>query len=125
MENLFIEGTDTVPTVTLSTEGKLKIEGRALIEDAYKFFRPILTWVREFAADDLQIDINLEYFNTSVSKQLHDFFQTIQDNPNNKKINLNWHYEEGDDEMLESGEIYEDLFPRIKFSYHQYDEILD
>lgn len=125
MENLFIEGTDTVPTVTLSTDGKIKIEGRALIEDAYKFFRPIISWIKEFSADQLQIDINLEYFNTSVSKQLHDFFQTIQDNPNNKRIDLNWHYEEGDDEMLESGEIYEDLFPRINFSYHQYDEVLD
>ena len=42
--------------------------------------------------------------------------------PNNKVINVKWLYEEGDDEMQESGEIYEDLLPRFNFSYKQYTE---
>jgi len=125
MENLFIEGTDTMPFVELNNNGLLKLTGRALPENAFDFFRPIIIWVKEFSADEVNIQINLEYFNTSVSKQLHDFLKAIEDNPKNKKINLKWYYEEGDDEILESGEIYEELLPRIKFTYEQFNEVFD
>ena len=125
MDNLIIEGSDTLPSVELKNNGSLKIAGRALPENAYDFFRPIIVWVKEFSADEINIEINLEYFNTAVSKQLHDFLKTIEENPLNKKINLKWLYEEGDDEILESGEIYEDLLPRINFSFQQYNEVFD
>ena len=125
MENFFIEGSDSLPTVELNDKGLIKISGRALPENAFDFFRPIIKWVKEFSAEEINIEINLEYFNTAVSKQLHDFLKTIEDNLHNKKINLKWFYEEGDDEILESGEIYEELLPRIKFSYHQFNEVYE
>ncbi len=125
MQDLFIEGTDSLPSVGLKTNGKLKIEGRALPENAHQFFQPVIAWAKEFSHDNIQIDINLEYFNTSVSKQLLDFLKVVEDNPANKKITIVWHYEEGDDEMQESGEIYEELLPRSQFIYNQYEEILD
>ena len=125
MENLYIEGSDTLPSVQLNTNGLLKIFGRALPENAFNFFKPIITWVKEFSAETVTIEINLEYYNTAVSKQLYDFLQVIDSNPGNKKINLKWFYEEGDDEILESGEIYEELLPRIQFNYQEYQEIFD
>jgi hypothetical protein len=125
MDNLFIEGSDTLPSVELKNNGSLKLVGRALPENAYDFFRPIIVWVKEFSAEEINIEINLEYFNTAVSKQLHDFLKAIEENPHNKKINLKWLYEEGDDEILESGEIYEELMPRIKFTYQQYNEVFE
>jgi hypothetical protein len=125
MENLYIEGSDTLPSVQLNTSGLLKIFGRALPENAFNFFSPIISWVKEFSAEIITIEINLEYYNTAVSKQLYDFLHVIDSNPNNKKINLKWYYEEGDDEILESGEIYEELLPRINFNYQQYQEIFD
>jgi hypothetical protein len=125
MENLIIEGTDTLPSVEMQSNGKIKIEGRALPEDAVRFFRPILTWVSEYGENNLTIDINLEYFNTSVSKQLHSFFTILNKKPESTKISIAWHYEDGDDEMLESGEIYEELFPRFKFSYHRFEEVIE
>ena len=85
----------------------------------------MITWVKEFANEELNIEINLEYFNTAVSKQLYDLLKTIESNQNYKKINLKWFYEDGDDEILESGEIYEELLPRINFSYQRYAEIFD
>jgi hypothetical protein len=125
MENLFIEGSDTLPTVELSNTGLIKISGRALPENAYDFFHPIISWVKEFSSEEITIEINLEYFNTAVSKQLYDFLRTIDENPHTSKIILKWFYEEGDDEILESGEIYEELLPRIKFSYHQFNEVYE
>lgn len=125
MDNLFIEGSDTLPSVELKNTGLLKISGRALPENAYDFFRPIIVWAKEFSADEINIEINLEYFNTAVSKQLHDFLKAVEENPLNRKINLKWMYEEGDDEILESGEIYEELLPRINFSYQQFNEVFE
>jgi hypothetical protein len=31
-------------------------------------------------------------------------------------------YEEGDDEMLESGELYQDLLPGFQFDFHKFAE---
>ena len=125
MQDLIIERTDSLPAVELKTDGNIKLEGRALPENAFKFFQPLIAWAKEFSFDTVTININLEYFNTSVSKQLLDFLRVFEDNPANKKINIIWRYEEGDDEMLESGEIYEDLLTRCQFKYDQYEEILD
>jgi len=119
MEDLFIKGTASVPMVSFKTNGEIKLEGRALVEDAFKFFQPLITWAKEFNGDEINIEINLEYFNTSVSKQLLDLFRTFDGNPNHKVVNVKWLYEEGDDEMQESGEIYEDLLPRFNFTYEQ------
>jgi hypothetical protein len=125
MENLLIEGTDTLPSVEMNANGQIKLKGRAMPEDAVRFFQPILTWVKEYNGSELLIDINLEYFNTSVSKQLHDFFTLINHKPQSCTIDVIWNYEEGDDEMQESGEIYKELFPRFKFSFKRFEEILD
>ena len=122
MENLFIEGSETLPTVEFQTNGLLKLNGRALPENAHNFFQPLIIWVKEFAIDELNIEINLEYFNTAVSKQLYDFLKAIESNNNYKKINLKWFYEDGDDEILESGEIYEELLLRTDFRYIEYAE---
>lgn len=125
METLIIEGTDTLPNVEMYSNGNIKIEGRALPEDAVRFFHPIIIWINEFSGDNMHVDVNLEYFNTSVSKQLHDFFGILNSKPEHISISVVWHYEEGDDEMLESGEIYNELFPRFKFKYNRYEEIID
>jgi hypothetical protein len=125
MEDLFIQGTDSLPNISFRENGELKITGRALPEDANSFFRPLLDWLRNFSADEVNIEFNLDYFNTSVSKQILDMFKIIEGNPANKVIKIKWMYEDGDDEMLESGEIYSEMLKRFQFTYHKYAEIID
>jgi hypothetical protein len=125
MENLFIEGSESLPTVEFNTSGLLKLSGRALPENAHNFFNPLILWVKEFSIDELTVEINLEYFNTAVSKQLFDLLKAIESNARYKKISLKWFYEEGDDEILEAGEIYEELLPRIKFTYQRFAEVYE
>jgi hypothetical protein len=69
------------------------------------------------------MEVNLDYFNTSVSKQLLDLFKTIDNKKDILTVNVKWLYEEGDDEMLESGEIYQEILPRFKFSFQKYAEL--
>jgi len=125
MEDLFVQGTDSLPNISFKTSGELKITGRALPEDAITFFRPVLDWLRNFTAEEVNIEFNLDYFNTSVSKQILDMFKIIENNPGNKTIKMKWMYEDGDDEMLESGEIYAEMLKRFKFTFHKYAEIVD
>ena len=72
MEDLFVKGTESIPMVSFKTSGEIKREGRALVEDAFKFFQPLITWAKEFNADEINIEINLEYFNrcSTESQQL-------------------------------------------------------
>lgn len=125
MEDLFIQGTDSLPTISLKTNGDLKVIGRALPEDPNAFFKPVLEWLRNFSTDEINIEFNLDYFNTSVSKQILDMFKIIENNPENKVIKIKWMYEDGDDEMLESGEIYSEILKRFQFTYHKYAEIIE
>ncbi|HEX2394389.1 MAG TPA: DUF1987 domain-containing protein [Bacteroidales bacterium] len=123
MQDLFIQGTDSLPTVYFKTSGELKITGRALPEDAAKFFTSLIRWIDEFSLAEVNMEINLDYFNTSVSKQLLDLFKTIDNKKSIVTVNVKWMYEEGDDEMLESGEIYQEILPRFNFSFQKYAEM--
>jgi hypothetical protein len=123
MQDLFIQGTDSLPTVSFKINGELKITGRALPEDANKFFIPLLSWVNEISIEEVHIEINLDYYNTSVSKQLLDLFKIIDNKKDIQTVNVKWMYEEGDDEMLESGEIYQEILPRFKFTFQKYAEL--
>lgn len=123
MQDLFIQGSDSLPTVSFKTNGELKISGRALPEDAAKFFSPLIHWIEEFSLEEINMEVNLDYFNTSVSKQLLDLFKTIDNKKSIITVNVTWMYEEGDDEMLESGEIYQEILPRFNFSFQKYAEM--
>jgi len=122
MHDLMIPGTDSLPEVSFKTSGDFRLYGRALPEDASKFFNPIFDWVREFTGEMYNIEINLDYFNTSVSKKLLELFRIVENKPGEKKVNVKWMYEDGDDEMLESGEIYKELLPGFHFTFHKYAE---
>jgi hypothetical protein len=67
------------------------------------------------------INIRLEYLNTSSSKVL---FRLIKFICNKYKSNatVNWYYEEGDDDIMEVGQMYEDIL-NFPFEYTEYPEL--
>ena len=125
MEDIIKQGDGSHPFVSFKTNGEIKFEGRALPENATAFFEPLKKWAQEIDVKEIKIEFNMDYFNTSVSKQLLDLFRDFENNHNIEKIFINWMYEDGDDEMLESGEIYEEMLKRFTFTYQKYAEIID
>ena len=123
MENLFIKGSDTKPTFNFNKNGNLKIEGKAIPENASKLFAPVFEWIEETNLKEIVFDIDLYYFNTAVSKQLFEMFMKAKNNENVKRILVKWRYEEGDDDTHESGLIYRDELPGIDFEFYEYAEI--
>ena len=112
MENVYIEGSDKVPTVILDKDkGLIEIEGRSLIEDSEKFYMPIVEWIIEYIKDprpDTVVNFKLEYFNTSCSKWLITITKQLkklyEKAPN---TTINWYYE--DEDVLEYGEVIREL----------------
>lgn len=123
MENLFIQGSDSTPTIDFKLDGILKIEGKAIPENAAKLFEPVFEWIKKSNIEKLIFDVNLYYFNTSVSKQLFEMFTKAKNNVNVKHILVKWRYEIGDDDSFESGMIYKDEIPGIEFEFYEYAEL--
>ena len=119
MEPLIIEGSAKTPTVKFDAkDGVIEIKGRSIPENSIEFYKPLVEWLEEYSAGALpltQVNVQLEYFNTSSSKCILDVFkklEAIHKGPN--EVIINWHYEEDDEDMLEAGEDYESII-RVPF----------
>ncbi len=112
MENLKIEGTLKTPSIDFDKDsGVLRISGRSIPENSIDFYKPLIDWIDRYAldpADQTQVHVQLEYFNTSSSKCILDVFKKLESvKHSGKPITVKWHYEEDDEDMLEAGEDYD------------------
>lgn len=114
MENVTIEGTAKTPTVIFEpANGLLEIKGRSIPENSTEFFKPLVDSLKSFSANsngDITVNFKLEYFNTSSSKCILDILKILESiKKTGKTVSLNWYYEEDDEDMLESGENYQEI----------------
>jgi len=106
METLSINATDETPFVELNAENKVfKITGRSLPEDARAFYQPISKWFNQYfeeAQSPVNLEIYLDYFNSSSTKQLVEIIIDLESLKNKKvEVNIVWMYDE-DDELMET-----------------------
>ena len=119
MEPINIEGTPKTPSIKfLADEGVIEIKGRSIPENSIEFYKPLVDWLEAYAKAPLkktQVNIQLEYFNTSSSKCILDVFKKLEAIHKSKHdVVINWYYEEDDEDMLEAGEDYESII-RVPF----------
>lgn len=110
MDVLVRDGSQIIPEISFNPAGKIDISGRSIHEDPTKFFDPLYEWIENYCQDPPEItnvNIELEYFNSGsaryILKILKRLGRLVDDG---KKLIINWHYEEGDDDILERGEYY-------------------
>jgi Domain of unknown function (DUF1987). len=103
-----ILSTKCTPEISLDPEGIIKITGRSINENVTGFSEQIDEWIDEYICNPAElttVDIYLEYFN---SVNFNIYFNLLKKigsiRMNNKKYSINWHYEEGDEDILEKGE---------------------
>jgi hypothetical protein len=124
MKELVIEGSKKTPDVKFLTDGKLSIMGRSIHEDPSKFYDPLVEWVEGYInapQEVTTIDIKLEYFNSGSAKYILNILQLLSAiQAVGKTLMINWHYEEGDDDILERGEYYASILD-TNFNFIQYD----
>ncbi|MGD9993561.1 MAG: DUF1987 domain-containing protein [Salinivirgaceae bacterium] len=124
MNDLIIKGDKQRPDLLFSaTNGELKIAGQSLPENATMLYQPVLEWLEQYCKAPVAqtvLSFKLKYYNTASSKM---FFSII------KKLNLlykggadveiEWHYQEDDEDMLDAGEYFRDLVD-IPFKFISY-----
>ncbi len=112
METILIEGTPKTPSITLDTKkGFLEIKGRSISENAVELYKPLVDWLEKYALkppSTTNVNIQLEYFNTSSSKCILDVFKKLEAiHKGGSAVVINWYYKADDENMLEAGEDYQ------------------
>jgi hypothetical protein len=122
MNNLIVESTINTPTVKFGADGRLLMEGRSLPENVAKFYQPLIEWSAMLTAEVVKMDINLEYINSASAKKILELLKVLDANNNIKEFIVIWHYEKDDEDVLENGQIFEELLRKAVFRYQEYSE---
>jgi hypothetical protein len=120
IETIIREGSTKTPIVCLDGEkGLIEIKGRSIPENSVEFYKPLIDWLDRYGSrpmDHTNVNIQLEYFNTSSSKCILDMLKKLELlYKKGNKVQVNWYYEEDDEDMFEAGEDYQSII-NVPFS---------
>ena len=132
MDSLIIEATEDSPKILFDTvSNRFVISGESRPENAGKFYTPVINWIIKFeeelqrrkeTKDDSTIIFvfKLDYFNSTSAKYIMDILLIIKKFVDQGyKINMEWHYDKRDDDMLDAGNEFSDTVD-LKFNFIEY-----
>jgi len=125
MENLKLEATKDTPEINFDAQQHLiEVRGKSYPENTAEFYSPIFTWMEKYLGqlkdEEVTVNVDIIYFNSSSSKVLLDFFETLENAASSGgNITVNWFYEEGDEDSLEFGEEFQEDFEALNFKVVQ------
>ena len=107
MENLILEPSSYTPGVNFNANGTLQLFGTSTPEDSFHFFQPLMEWVdlyKKNPATSTTFIFKMEYFNTSSTAFILRMIKAVgQLRLEGKKTNIQWFYQEDDDDLVEAG----------------------
>ena len=109
MENLKIPSTEYSFEIDFNWEtGILEMAGSSYPENAMDFFQPIFKWLETYTEgirEPFVLNLRFEYLNTSSTKCMIDILELLEKYINRGgKVEVNWYYEEDDEDILETGQ---------------------
>ena len=94
-----------------ATTGVCELKGESYMEEAYKFYTPLLNWLREYTLNEeksVTFNIKLTYFNTNSSRLLLDMFDILKKSVDaGNKVQINWYFETDDPDIKDEVEDFE------------------
>jgi hypothetical protein len=94
-----------------ASSGVCELRGESYMEEAYKFYTPLLSWLKEFTISEskpLTMNVKLTYFNTNSSRLLLDIFDILKRSEDSgNKVKINWYYETDDPDIMDEVEDFE------------------
>lgn len=116
MENLYIESTEFSPKVNLDFNKQIfELVGISRPEDVIAFYESVIYKLEGYVSESIQsgnvpklnfqLIFDLTYMNSASSKyilQILDYFKKLYNK--DAKINIDWHYDDVDDQIFEDGE---------------------
>lgn len=128
IEIMYLEATSKTPNVLFdASKGRFELKGRSIPENPAEFYSPIYDWINDYVASPRPttiIDIKLEYFNISSSKSILGIFKIFEQlsDHGTSSVQVNWYFEEHDDEMEEAGEDFNAII-KLPFNLVEVEEI--
>ncbi len=102
-----IKETRTTPLINIDDNGKIIIKGRAIPEDSFEFFGPVLDACRNYIekpARHTVIDIHLDYVNSGSKKFLTNILTIFEQSYlEGNGYEVNWIYDVDDEAILDLG----------------------
>lgn len=122
MKPIEIEKTNSTPRVIFDVDKNIfEIEGCSRPENVRTFFIPLVAWLNQLLTEaDKYVDhfkdnpavlkFKLSYFNSASAKFILDILLLLNKiYKQGVNLSIEWHYEKGDEDMLEVGEELIDL----------------
>tara|TARA_Y100000296_G_scaffold32858_1_gene38055 strand:- start:1212 stop:1592 length:381 start_codon:yes stop_codon:yes gene_type:complete len=113
-----IEASGNKPYVKLDKENcTLTIRGRSYPEHPAIFYDPIVEELIKCSdymeGEIITINLALEIMNSVSTKYIYNIINSI--NKSSKELNINWYYEEDDEDMKEEGYLFKNSFKKANF----------
>lgn len=125
MIDYYRAATKVSPLVIISRdEGRVEIKGKSIPESSLSFYYPIIDKLKEIFngyKGRLDLNISIEYMNTSSSKCMFDLLKSMNRLLGNS-LKVNWYYEDGDDDMIEAGEDFQEVLD-MRFTFVSVEDV--
>jgi hypothetical protein len=129
MRKLIIDPTVNSPNVIFDPDTNVfEIKGESRPPDIREFYGQIISWLEEFSKDKVRsedrsgiipFNFDFEYFNSSSGKMILDICKILAHlRSEGINVEVNWHYEEDDIDMLEAGREMSKIV-RLPFEFRQ------
>ena len=115
-----VQQSTKTPLINFDPNGNFELKGKSIPENTILFYKPLFEWLNEYAqkpASKTNLNIQLDYFNTSSSKSIVDLFKMLEliSKSGKSETTINWLYNQEDDDMQEAGEDYKSII-KIPFN---------
>lgn len=112
MNNIYIEATTNTPRLDFQFDkGIFELKGNSFPEYAQEFFKENLQVFEKYSKNPLAktvFNFKLIYINTGTNPPIEKIFNLLDDIANmGKEVEINWFYEEEDDDMEELGRYFQ------------------
>lgn len=106
-KRLHIDRTETSPGIDMDLEmGNFTFTGRSLPANSERFYDRVHRWLDEYLKQPrpTTVDIRMDYLDTSSSRHFFRIFHRLHAvHERGVPVKVNWHFESGDEQMVEAG----------------------
>jgi len=115
------EKTTSTPYILIDEEKSyMRFDGRSFHENVVEFFKDANDWLDTYLVKDFgtfTFDFEMNYFNSSTSKLLHNMLTKMDKCASDeKKVIVNWITTEDNDIIIECGEDFQEDFSNLEFN---------
>ena len=127
LKRYHVERTETSPQIDMDVDsGVMEFIGRSLPHNSEQFYAQVYNWLDEYLekpSEKTTVNMHMDYLDTSSSRHLYNIFKRLNTaGETGNKVQVNWHFETGDEEMAETGKDYQGLF-NMKFKFIEVEEL--